>query len=147
MLGYIKFDNPGIIQPQDEWYDTGDIVEIDRNGFITIIGRAKRFAKIAGEMVSLVIPEELALHLFPDCNHAAIAATDDKKGEHIVLCSECTDLTRDAMLTAAREKGVPDIALPKHIVHIPEIPRLGTGKIDYQELAKRIIQETKDTKI
>lgn len=138
MLGYIKADNIGVIQPQGEWYDTGDIVEIDENGFITIVGRAKRFAKIAGEMVSLMIPEDLALHLFPDCAHAAIAVADDKKGEHIILCSECDTLTREAMLAIAKEKGLPDIALPKHILHIPEIPRLGTGKIDYPELTNRI---------
>ncbi len=139
MLGYIKADNVGVIQPQGEWYDTGDIVEIDENGFLTIAGRAKRFAKIAGEMVSLMIPEDLALHLFPDCAHAAISVADDKKGEHIILCSECGTLTREALLTLAKEKGLPEIAMPKHIIHIPEIPRLGTGKIDYPELARRII--------
>ncbi len=139
MLGYIKVDNVGVIQPQGEWYDTGDIVEIDENRFLTIAGRAKRFAKIAGEMVSLMIPEDLALHLFPDFSHAAISAPDDKKGEHIILCSECGTLTREDLLKLAKEKGLPEIAMPKHIVHIPEIPRLGTGKIDYPELARRII--------
>ncbi len=138
MLGYIKADKVGEIQPQGEWYDTGDIVEIDEEGYITIIGRAKRFAKIAGEMVSLTIPEELALHLFPDCTHAAIAMVDERKGEHIVLCSECETITREAMITTAREKGMPEIALPKHIMYIPEIPRLGSGKIDYPELSRRI---------
>lgn len=139
MLGYIKADNAGIIQPQGQWYDTGDIVEIDEDGFITIMGRAKRFAKIAGEMVSLMIPEDLALHLFPEHTHAALAVSDERKGEHIVLCSECESLTRENLLTLAKEKGLPDIALPKHIIHIPEIPRLGSGKIDYPELARRIL--------
>jgi acyl-[acyl-carrier-protein]-phospholipid O-acyltransferase / long-chain-fatty-acid--[acyl-carrier-protein] ligase len=137
MLGYMKTDKPGIIQPQGEWYDTGDIVEIDENGFITIAGRAKRFAKIGGEMVSLMVPEELALHLFPDFTHAAIAAPDDKKGEHIILCSECESITRESLVAAAKEKGIPEIAVPKRIIHMPEIPRLGTGKIDYPELSRR----------
>ena len=137
MLGYIKADKPGIIQPQGEWYDTGDIVEIDENGFITIAGRAKRFAKIAGEMVSLMVPEELALQLFPDVTHAAIAIADDKKGESLVLYSECEALTREALLAAAKEKGIPEIAVPKRIIHMPEIPRLGTGKIDYPELSRQ----------
>lgn len=137
MLGYIKADKPGIIQPQGEWYDTGDIVEIDENGFITIAGRAKRFAKIAGEMVSLMVPEELALQLFPDVTHAAIAIADDKKGESLVLYSECEALTREALLAAAKERGIPEIAVPKRIIHMPEIPRLGTGKIDYPELGRR----------
>lgn len=138
MLGYIKADKPGVIQPQAEWYDTGDIVEIDENDFITIAGRAKRFAKIGGEMVSLMVPEELALQLFPDFTHAAIAVADEKKGEHIVLCSECESVTREAMVAAAKEKGIPEIAMPKRIIHMPEIPRLGTGKIDYPELGRRI---------
>lgn len=138
MLGYMKADKPGVIQSQGEWYDTGDIVEIDESGFITIAGRAKRFAKIAGEMVSLMIPEELAQSLFPDFTHAAIAAPDDKKGEHIVLCSECETVTRETLLAAAKEKGIPEIAMPKRIIHVPEIPRLGTGKIDYPELGRRI---------
>lgn len=138
MLGYIKTDKIGEIQPQGEWYDTGDIVEIDDEGFITIIGRAKRFAKIAGEMVSLTIPEELALHLFPDCVHAAIAVADERKGEHIILCSECETITREAMISTAKEKGMPEIALPKHILYVPEIPLLGSGKIDYPELTRRI---------
>ena len=139
MLGYIKTDKAGEIQPQGEWYDTGDIVEIDEDGFITIIGRAKRFAKIAGEMVSLMIPEDLALHLFPDCAHAAISVADERKGEHIILYSECDTLTREAIITLAKDKGMPEIAMPKHIIHIPEIPRLGSGKIDYPELARRIV--------
>ncbi|MEK6745448.1 MAG: AMP-binding protein [Pseudomonadota bacterium] len=142
MLGYIKADKPGIIQPQGEWYDTGDIVEIDENGFITIAGRAKRFAKIAGEMVSLMVPEELALHLFPEVAHAAISAPDDKKGEHIVLYSECATLTRESLQAAAKEKGIPEIALPKHIIHIAEIPRLGTGKIDYPELGRKMAEKS-----
>lgn len=139
MLGYIKADNAVVIQPQDPWYDTGDIVEIDDDGFITIIGRAKRFAKIGGEMVSLMVAEELALHLFPEHAHAAIAVADERKGEHIVMYSECPSITREALLALAREKGSPEIALPRHILHIPEIPRLGSGKIDYPELARRII--------
>lgn len=138
MLGYMKADNAGVIQPQDEWYDTGDIVEIDDNGFITIIGRAKRFAKIAGEMVSLQISEDLATHLFPDATHATIAVADEKKGEHIVLYSDTKELTRDALHTLAKEKGVPDIALPKQVHYLAQIPRLGTGKIDYPSLTKTV---------
>ena len=136
MLGYMKADNAGVIQPQGEWYDTGDIVEIDDDGFITIIGRAKRFAKIAGEMVSLQIAEDLATHLFPDATHATIAVVDERKGEHIVLYSDTQELTRDALHTLAKEKGVPDIALPKQVHYLAQIPRLGTGKIDYPALAK-----------
>ncbi len=140
MLGYMKADNPGVIQPQGEWYDTGDIVEIDEDGFITIMGRAKRFAKIAGEMVSLAVCEELASHLFPDATHAAIAVADERKGEQIILCSDCEGVTREALTGIAKEKGIPELAIPRNIMHIAEIPRLGTGKIDYPELTRRIAQ-------
>ena len=138
MLGYIREGSVGVVEPQGEWYDTGDIVEIDGDGFITILGRAKRFAKIGGEMVSLLTCEELAAHIFPDFAHAAIAASDERKGEHIILYSEAAELTRDAIIAAARERGLPEIALPKRIIHIPEIPRLGTGKIDYPAVARLI---------
>ena len=134
MLGYIRENNVGVVEPQGEWYDTGDIVDIDADGFITILGRAKRFAKIAGEMVSLMICEELAGHLFTDAAHAAIAFSDERKGEHIVLYSEAEGLTREALANAAREKGLPEIYMPKHIVYIEQIPRLGNGKIDYPSL-------------
>ena len=136
MLGYIREGSEGVVEPQGEWYDTGDIVEIDADGFITILGRAKRFAKIGGEMVSLLTCEELASHIFPDHAHAAIAVADERRGEHIILYSEALGLTRDAIAATARERGLPEIALPKQIIHIPEIPRLGTGKIDYPALGK-----------
>jgi len=134
MLGYIRENNIGVVEEQGEWYDTGDIVDIDEDGFITILGRAKRFAKIAGEMVSLMICEELAGHLFADSCHAAIAMADERKGEHIVLYSEAQELTREALANAAREKGLPEIYMPKHVIYMDEIPRLGNGKIDYPAL-------------
>jgi len=136
MLGYLKSDQPGVIQPQGEWYDTGDIVDIDKDGFIRILGRAKRFAKIAGEMVSLVIAEDLASYVFPEPCHAAIAVPDERKGEQIILFTESKDLTRDQMLQEARKQGSADICLPKHIVFIETVPRLGNGKIDYTSLSK-----------
>ena len=138
MLGYLKADQPGVVQPQGEWYDTGDIVEIDEEGFIAIIGRAKRFAKIGGEMVSLAVIEELAASILPDNGHAAITIPDERKGEQILLYTESEELTREQLLAAARQKGLPEIALPKQVHHIAELPRLGSGKIDYPALAKLI---------
>jgi len=136
MLGYLKADQPGVIQNQGEWYDTGDIVDIDAEGFITILGRAKRFAKIGGEMVSLLAVEELALAVIADVTHAAIAVSDPRKGEQVILYTESKELTRDAIIAKAREKGVAEIYLPRHVTHIETIPRLGNGKIDYPSLQK-----------
>ena len=74
MSGYLRSDRPGIVQPPEEgWHDTGDIVHIDGEGFVTIAGRAKRFAKIAGEMVSLAVAERVASAAYPDWRHAVVA--------------------------------------------------------------------------
>jgi len=89
MLGYLKADLPGIIQPPpDGWHDTGDIVVIDEEGFVTIKGRAKRFAKIGGEMVSLAAIEQLAAELWPKALSAAATDSDNRKGERVILLSE-----------------------------------------------------------
>ena len=134
MLGYLKTDKPGVIQPQGEWYDTGDIVDIDAEGYITILGRAKRFAKIGGEMVSLAAVEELAAHAFPDIAHAAIAIPDERKGEQIVLYTEGESLTREELQKSAKELGLSELYLPRQVKQLDPIPRLGNGKIDYIKL-------------
>jgi acyl-[acyl-carrier-protein]-phospholipid O-acyltransferase / long-chain-fatty-acid--[acyl-carrier-protein] ligase len=137
MIGYLKADKPGVVQPQGEWYDTGDIVEIDEAGYITILGRAKRFAKIAGEMVSLTAVEDLAFALFADATHAAIAIADERKGEQVVLYTTEGSLTRDALLSIAQQRGVAEITIPRQVLVVEEIPRLGNGKIDYPALNKK----------
>jgi acyl-[acyl-carrier-protein]-phospholipid O-acyltransferase / long-chain-fatty-acid--[acyl-carrier-protein] ligase len=136
MLGYMKIDKMGVVQPQGEWYDTGDIVDVDAEGFITILGRAKRFAKIAGEMVSLAALEEFVARVAPDVAHAAIAIPDARKGEQIVLFTESNRLTRSHLIDTARAEGVAEITLPKQLHVVAEIPRLGSGKIDYPALAQ-----------
>ncbi|HEX6163119.1 MAG TPA: acyl-[ACP]--phospholipid O-acyltransferase [Vicinamibacterales bacterium] len=137
MLGYLKADSPGVLQPPpDGWYDTGDIVDIDADGFITIKGRVKRFAKIAGEMVPLGGVEELAGKAYPKSAHAVVALPDAKKGERLVLLTEQADAQRSQLTATAREMGLPEIFVPRSIVHVKAIPLLGTGKIDYVEAAR-----------
>jgi len=137
MLGYLKADQPGVIQKQGEWYDTGDIVSIDDDGFITILGRAKRFAKVAGEMVSLLIVEDLASAVMPEVTHAAIAIPDERKGEQIILFTESTTLTREQLLSQAKQNGIAEICLARQVIFMEVIPRLGNGKVDYVSLAKQ----------
>jgi len=134
MTGYLKGDQPGIIQPQGEWYDTGDIVDVDAEGYITILGRAKRFAKIGGEMVSLAAVEEFMQRISPDFKHATIAMPDERKGEQVVLITEARDITRQLMSQAARDAGFPEIFLPKQIIVVDAVPLLGSGKIDYMQV-------------
>ncbi len=138
MLGYLRADNPGVLDNASEWYDTGDIVELDEDGFILIQGRAKRFAKIGGEMVSLAAVEELAARHWPEHGHAAIAISDARKGEQIILITECATLKREDLLSRAQGEGMPEISIPKRILEMSALPRLGSGKIDYVMLKEEI---------
>ncbi len=139
MAGYLKFDAPGRLQPPVSsegagWYETGDVVEVDQDGFVRIVGRVKRFAKVAGEMVSLEAVEKLAAAAVPDTAHAASSQPDPQKGENLVLFTTDAALTRDTLLAKARELGYPEIAVPRKIVVLEALPLLGTGKIDYVAL-------------
>ncbi len=137
MLGYIRPQNPGVIvPPPGGWHDTGDIVHIDPEGYISIRGRMKRFAKIGGEAVSLAVVENCASALWPDFSHAAIALPDGRKGEHIVLLTTNPEADRIDLIGWAQNHGVPEIAVPKRIIHVDAIPVLGTGKIDYTQVEK-----------
>jgi acyl-[acyl-carrier-protein]-phospholipid O-acyltransferase/long-chain-fatty-acid--[acyl-carrier-protein] ligase len=136
MLGYLDPNQVGKVIPHGQWYDTGDIVSLDSEGYITIQGRAKRFAKIGGEMVSLTVVENLASALYLEAGHAAITQPDDKKGEQIILYTEEALLTREALIKQAAHAGVSELCVPRHVLHCEEIPRLGNGKIDYISLQK-----------
>ncbi|MFZ4761338.1 MAG: acyl-[ACP]--phospholipid O-acyltransferase [Alphaproteobacteria bacterium] len=125
----------GRIHPlQDGWYDTGDIVTIDSHGFITIKGRAKRFAKIAGEMVSLATIEEVLQAHWPNAQHAVLAMPHEKKGEQIILFTNAPEITRETLLQHYKNLGVSSLYLPEKILLLAHIPLLGSGKIDYQTL-------------
>jgi len=132
MKGYLLADNPGrLMPPEGGWYDTGDIVEIDKEGYVTIKGRAKRFAKIAGEMVSLTAVEAVAASLWPDNLHAAVAAPDKSKGEQIILVTDSGAAARPEFSRKIKEDGLPDLLLPKTILKVESVPVLATGKIDH----------------
>jgi acyl-[acyl-carrier-protein]-phospholipid O-acyltransferase/long-chain-fatty-acid--[acyl-carrier-protein] ligase len=137
MMGYIKPDAPGkIVPPEGGWHNTGDIVAIDEEGFIAIRGRLKRFAKIGGEAVSLAVVENIATALWPDNAHAAVAVPDGRKGEQIVLVTDCKDAGRVDMVGWAQNHGVPELALPRRVLLVETIPVLATGKTDYVSVQK-----------
>ena len=132
MLGYLKDDHPGVLQPPPEgWHDTGDIVAIDEGGYVTIKGRAKRFAKIAGEMVSLAAIEQLASSLWPAALSAATSVPDERKGERVVLLTQHPGASRGEFATFARSKGASDLTVPAEVVCVSSIPLLGSGKVDF----------------
>jgi acyl-[acyl-carrier-protein]-phospholipid O-acyltransferase / long-chain-fatty-acid--[acyl-carrier-protein] ligase len=138
MKGYFLHDQPGVIQPpkslRDGWYNTGDIVSIDEDGFVHIRGRVKRFAKIAGEMISLEVVERIATTAAPGFAHAASTRTDSAKGEALVLFTTAVGLGREQLLAAAKSFGAPELAVPRVVETVTAIPLLGSGKTDYVKL-------------
>ncbi|MCK5479142.1 MAG: AMP-binding protein, partial [Methylococcales bacterium] len=143
MQGYLLSDNPGKLIPPESvygkgWYDTGDIVNVDEDGFISIRGRSKRFAKVSGEMVSLTAVEAYAAKAWPDAQHASTSLPDPKKGEQVILLT--TQKGADSKQLAASSEGVHAISLPKKIFVVDAIPVLATGKTNYPEVSKLAVK-------
>lgn len=139
MRGYYFYEQPGVLQPPKSevgagWHNTGDVVEVDEEGYVTILGRVKRFAKIAGEMVSLELVERVAALASPGHRHAAVIEQVIAGGESTVLFTTDPVLDRIQLQKAARELGTPDLAVARRIVHVTELPLLGSGKTDYVKL-------------
>jgi acyl-[acyl-carrier-protein]-phospholipid O-acyltransferase/long-chain-fatty-acid--[acyl-carrier-protein] ligase len=141
MLGYLKVENPGVLEPPPEgWHDTGDIVTIDAQGFLTIKGRAKRFAKIGGEMISLAAVEALAGDLWPNEPTAVVAVPDLRKGERLILLTQHKSATRGEFQAFAKSKHASDLMIPSDVWVIDKLPMLGSGKVDTMA-AGRLVQE------
>jgi acyl-[acyl-carrier-protein]-phospholipid O-acyltransferase/long-chain-fatty-acid--[acyl-carrier-protein] ligase len=135
MLGYLFAANPGVIvPPPNGWHDTGDIVSIDAEGYVTIKGRLKRFAKIAGEMVSLTAIENEINALWPQAQHAIVCKPDDRKGEVIVLVTDHKTAELNQIIEHFRHRGISEIHLPRKIMVIAELPVFATGKVNYNEV-------------
>ncbi|MBL9139049.1 MAG: AMP-binding protein [Verrucomicrobiales bacterium] len=142
MRGYLNADANAKFQALGGWYDTGDIVNVDADGFAFILGRLKRFAKISGEMVSLTAVEDALAGAFPQfglrCQVAVVAVPDDEKGERLIAASNESKLTLEDLRTVIRGKGFSNLCVPRELRFVKEIPKLGTGKINHRELASLV---------
>ena len=132
MAGYLLADKPGVlVPPTGGWHDTGDIVDIDDAGLVSIKGRAKRFAKIGGEMISLAAVETMVTSLWPGSNHVVISLPDPRKGEQLVLVTDKPEADRGALQGQARQEGIPELWVPKSVLIVDQIPVLASGKVDF----------------
>ncbi|MEM6762966.1 MAG: AMP-binding protein, partial [Pseudomonadota bacterium] len=143
MAGYIDPQTGQVVPPKDGWHDTGDVVVIE-DGYLAIRGRLKRFAKIGGEMTSLVVVEHLAGKVWPDALHAAAAVPGATRGEVIVLLTEQDEPDQSLLHTQLKEDGLPERFLPHKVIKVDEIPLLGTGKVDNVAVTK-LAQEAMGT--
>jgi acyl-[acyl-carrier-protein]-phospholipid O-acyltransferase/long-chain-fatty-acid--[acyl-carrier-protein] ligase len=141
MMGYYLPNQPGILADSGEWYDTGDIVVVDNQGYVTILGRAKRFAKIAGEMISLAAVEEAASGATSG-TIAVVSRPHVTKGEELVLCTSDTGLTLEAVREAIRARGLSDLSVPRQIKLCTPFPLLGSGKPDLVALQTLAVQSS-----
>ncbi len=142
MRGYLNPEANAAFQALGGWYDTGDIVSVDDEGFLTIRGRLKRFAKVSGEMVSLTAVEDALAGAFPQygqrCEVAVIARPDEDKGEVLIAVTNEPRLRLDEIRAALRARGLPNLCVPREVVAVREIPKLGTGKVNHRELARLV---------
>ncbi len=142
MLGYLRPEKPGVLEPpQDGWHDTGDIVTIDDQGFVAIKGRAKRFAKVGGEMVSLAAVEMLAAELWPNNVTAVTAMPDPRKGERLIMVTDKQGATRSDFIAYARSKHASELMFPAEVVALDKLPMLGSGKVDNLAIAKFVREQ------
>lgn len=142
MRGYLNPEANAKFQALGGWYDTGDIAEVDEDGFVYILGRLKRFAKVSGEMVSLAAVEDALTGAFPQYGLrfavAVVARPDEAKGEKLLAVTNESRLTLDAVREAVRARGLGNLAVPREIKFVREMPRLGSGKVNHRELEQMV---------
>ena len=137
MKGYLLEESQGkIIPPPQGWHDTGDVVSVDEEGFFTIKGRAKRFAKISGEMISLAAVEAYLQELWPGYKHAVVAVADPTKGERLVLVTDNPTAQREAIIPYVKEHHLRELSIPRTVHIVEDVPLLPSGKTDYVSVKK-----------
>jgi acyl-[acyl-carrier-protein]-phospholipid O-acyltransferase/long-chain-fatty-acid--[acyl-carrier-protein] ligase len=142
MKGYLNPEANAAFQALNGWYDTGDIVHIDDDGFVYVLGRLKRFAKVSGEMVSLTAVEDALAGAFPEygnrCQIAILATPDADKGEKLIAVANERRLQLADIRAAVRARGLSNLCAPREVRYVDSIPKLGSGKTDYRSLQREL---------
>lgn len=146
MQGYYMPTNPGVlVPPEDGWYHTGDVVEIDEIGFFTIKDRIKRFAKIGGEMVSLNAVQDMVVdatkEMGPEYSYGVVSIPHESKGEQIVLVTNNEKVTSAMLHEYVKNNGMSELYLPRLILYHEKLPVFATGKADNVTLKKEVMAE------
>jgi acyl-[acyl-carrier-protein]-phospholipid O-acyltransferase/long-chain-fatty-acid--[acyl-carrier-protein] ligase len=142
MRGYLNPDANAQFLALGGWYDTGDIATVDADGYLFIRGRLKRFAKISGEMVSLTAVEDALAGAFTRyglrCEVAVLAQPDADKGEVLVAVTNEPHLKLDEIRAVIKARGLSNLCAPREVKCLRDIPKLGTGKVDYRALEQAL---------
>lgn len=133
MQGYLNDIEESLLRIKSGWYDTGDLGYLDEDGYIWHKGRLKRFVKIGGEMISLVMVEETLNAVTPEeIECCAVELPDAKRGSRIVAVTSAEIDQQEVVKKLGEE--LPNLALPKKYVTVAEFPRMGSGKTDFRGL-------------
>ena len=142
MRGYLNTEANANFRALGGWYDTGDIVRVDQDGYVFILGRLKRFAKVSGEMVSLAAVEEALAGAFPQYGLrfavAVVAQPDAAKGERLIAVTNEPRLRLEETREAIQARGLSNLAVPREIKVLRDLPRLGSGKVNHRELERML---------
>lgn len=139
MKGYLVDFEETSMRIRHGWYDTGDMGYLDEDGYLWHAGRLKRFVKIGGEMVSLVRTETVLESLLPDEVYCCVVDVPDAyKGAKIIAA--VTQEIDDKVIIRKMAEELPNIALPKQFIVISELPKMGSGKIDFRAAAALVIE-------
>jgi acyl-[acyl-carrier-protein]-phospholipid O-acyltransferase / long-chain-fatty-acid--[acyl-carrier-protein] ligase len=145
MRGYLNAEANEAFKGLGGWYDTGDLARVDEDGYVHLLGRLKRFAKVSGEMVSLAAVEEVLAGAFPEyglrCEVAVVSRPDEEKGEVLVAATNESRLKVEQIREAIRGSGLTNLCVPRELRVVREIPKLGSGKTNHRELERMLAEQ------
>jgi acyl-[acyl-carrier-protein]-phospholipid O-acyltransferase/long-chain-fatty-acid--[acyl-carrier-protein] ligase len=137
MKGYLDDFEETSMRIRHGWYDTGDMGFIDEDGFLWHAGRLKRFVKIGGEMISLVKVEDVLQKILPESvSCSVVEVLDALKGVKIVAA--VTQKVDERKILKQMSEQLPNIALPKQFIVIEDLPKMGSGKVDFRTVTDMV---------